>query len=154
MHERGEVPLFQLPTPSGPPRGTLDAWQRRDMLVALLHSGCDICQALHRTLSARAAEWRREEIEAITVVPAGRPGEPLPPGALEDREGQVAPELARALGVSPGEARLAVANRFGKLYAVVDIHGRPTEAVLREALEWMDLAQRQCGECFAPLDWD
>jgi len=47
-----------------------------------------------------------------------------------------------------------VANRFGLLYAALDIHGGPTEAVLHEALEWVDLAQRQCGECFAPLDWD
>jgi hypothetical protein len=45
-------------------------------------------------------------------------------------------------------------TRFGKLYAVVDIHSDSTEAVLNEALEWMDLAQRQCGECSAPLDWD
>ena len=40
------------------------------------------------------------------------------------------------------------------LYAALDIHGGPTEAVLREALEWLDLAQRQCGECFAPLARD
>ena len=154
MRERGEVPLFQLPVPGGPPRGTLDSWQRRDMLVALLHPGCDICQALHRVLMARAPQWRQEEIDVLSVVPSGRPGEPLPPGALEDSEGRVSGELAQALGASPGSARLAVANRFAKLYAVLDIHGGPTEAVLREALEWLDLAQRQCGECFAPLDWD
>lgn len=154
MRESSEVPLFQLPTPGGRPYGTLDAWQRRDMLVALLHPGCDICHALHRTLMARAPRWRQEEIEVITVVPAGRPSEPLPPGALEDAEGHVSQELGQALGASPGGACLAVANRFGNLYAVVDIHGGSTEAVLREALEWMDLAQRQCGECSAPLDWD
>jgi hypothetical protein len=154
MRERGEIPLFQLPAPGGRALGTLDAWQRHDMLVALLHPGCDVCQALHRALLARAPEWRREEMEVFSVVPPGRPGEPVPPGALEDTEGRVSGELARALGAAPGAARLAVANRFGKLYAAVDIHSGPTEAVLREALEWMDLAQRQCGECFAPLDWD
>jgi hypothetical protein len=154
MRERSEVPLFQLPVPGGGLRGTLDAWQRHDMLVALLHPGCDICQALHRALMARAPDWRREEIDVISVVPRGRAGESLPPGALEDSEGRVSRELAQALGVSPGAARLAVANRFSKLYTSVDIHGGPTEAVLREALEWMDLAQRQCGECSAPLDWD
>lgn len=154
MQERTEVPLFQLPVPGGQPRGTLDAWQRRDMLVALLHPGCDICHALHRVLQARAPRWQQEEIEVFSVVPPGQPGEPLPPGALGDSEGRVSRELAQALGAAPGEARLAVANRFGMLYAVLDIHGVPTEAVLHEALEWMDLAQRQCGECFAPLDWD
>jgi hypothetical protein len=154
MPERREVPLFQLPVAGGPPRGTLDAWQRRDMLVALLHPGCDICQALQRTLMDRAPRWRQEEIEVISVVPPGRPGELAPPGALEDSEGRISRELAQELGASPGAARLAVANRFGTLYAVLDIHSGPTEAVLREALEWLDLAQRQCGECFAPLDWD
>jgi hypothetical protein len=154
MHERGEIPLFQLPVPSGPPRGTRDAWQRRDMLVALLHPGCDVCQALHRALQARAAEWRSEEIDTFTVVPRGRSGELLPPGALEDADGRVSTELARMFRAPADGARLAVANRFAQLYAVVDIHSGPTEAVLREALEWMSLAQRQCGECFAPLDWD
>ncbi|MDY7229526.1 hypothetical protein [Hyalangium rubrum] len=154
MHERGEVPLFRLPVPSGPPRGTLDAWQRRDMLIALTHPGCDICQALHRALQAKAAEWRKEEIDTFTVVPKLRSGESLPPGALEDAEGRVSQELARAFGGPSGGARLAVANRFARLYAVVDIHSGPTEAVLREALEWMELAQLQCGECFAPLAWD
>jgi hypothetical protein len=152
--ERSEVPLFQLPVPDGPPRGTLDAWQRRDMLVALLHPGCDICHALHRVLMARAKAWRSEEIDVFSVVPPGRPGEPLPPGALHDSEGRVSQELAKELGASPGSAVLAVANRFGLLYAALDIHGGPTEAVLKEALEWLDLAQRQCGECFPPLDWD
>ncbi|HLL03303.1 MAG TPA: hypothetical protein VK539_22160 [Myxococcaceae bacterium] len=154
MADRREVPLFQLPVPEGPPRGTRDAWQRRDMLVALLHPGCDICHALHRQLMARAPGWRQEELEVFCVVPPGRPGEPLPPGALQDSEGRVSRELAHALGASPGAAVLAVANRFGLLYAALDIHGGPTEAVLHEALEWVDLAQRQCGECFAPLDWD
>ncbi|MBN1208392.1 MAG: hypothetical protein JXB05_26260 [Myxococcaceae bacterium] len=154
MRERGEVPLFQLPVPGEHPRGTLDAWQRRDMLVALMHPGCDICQALHRALMARAPRWRSEEIEVFSVVPPGQPEEPLPLGALQDSEGRISRELAQALGASPEAALLAVANRFGKLYAVLNIHGGPTEEVLREALEWMDLAQRQCGECFAPLDWD
>jgi len=154
MAERSEVPLFQLPAPDGPPRGTLDAWQRREMLVALMHPGCDICHALHRMLMSRAPGWRQQEIDVFSVVPPGRPGEPLPPGALQDSEGRVSRELAQELGASPGAAVLAVANRFGMLYAVLDIHGGPTEAVLREALEWLDLAQRQCGECSAPLDWD
>jgi hypothetical protein len=154
MAERSEVPLFQLSVPEGPPRGTLDAWQRREMLVALLHPGCDICHALHRMLMDRAPGWRQQEVDAFSVVPPGWPGEPLPPGALQDSEGRVSRELAQELGASPGAAVLAVANRFGMLYAVLDIHGGPTQVVLREALEWLDLAQRQCGECFAPLDWD
>ncbi|WP_224244956.1 thioredoxin domain-containing protein [Hyalangium gracile] len=154
MAERAEVPLFQLPVPGGQPRGTLDAWQRREMLVALLHPGCDICQALHRSLMERAPRLRQEEVDVFSIVPSGQQGEPLPPGALGDAEGRISRELAQAIGAAPGEARLAVANRFGMLYATVNIHSGPTKAVLQDALEWLDLAQRQCGECFAPLDWD
>src|SRR5262245_55207779 len=121
MRERSDIPLFQLPVPDGPPRGTLDAWQRREMLVALLPPGCDICHALHRVLMARSPGWRQTEIDVISVMAPGRPGEPLPPGALQDSEGRISQELAQALGSSSGAALLAVANRFGMLYAVLDI---------------------------------
>ncbi|MCP3142622.1 thioredoxin domain-containing protein [Pyxidicoccus xibeiensis] len=151
MHERGEVPLFRLEAASGPPRGTLDAWQRRDMLVALLHPGCDVCQALHRALQERAPGLRKEEAEVMTVVPPGREGVPVPPGALVDVEGRVSYALAEVFG---GQGRLGVASRFGGLYAAVDLHSGTPQRVLDEALAWLDLAQRQCGECQAPLAWD
>ncbi|NMO22129.1 hypothetical protein HPC49_36155 [Pyxidicoccus fallax] len=151
MHERGEVPLFRLEAEGGGPRGTLDAWQRRDMLVALLHPGCDVCQALHRILQERAPGLRTGEAEVMAVVPQGAAGVQVPPGALVDVEGRVSRSLAEAFG---GEGRLGIASRFGGLYAAVDIHSGPTQRVLDEALEWLDLAQRQCGECQAPLAWD
>jgi hypothetical protein len=151
MQERGEVPLFELAAENGRPRGTLAAWQRRDMLVALLHPGCDVCQALHRALQERAPGLRTQEAEVMTVVPQGRAGEQVPPGALVDAEGRASRALSDVFG---GEGRLGVANRFGRLYTVVDIHAGATQRVLDEALEWLDLAQRQCGECQAPLAWD
>lgn len=152
MRERGEIPLFQLEAPDGRKRGTLDAWQRRDMLVALLHPGCDVCQALHRVLDSMAPGWRKEEVELFSIV---RPGSaPVPPGALADADGHVTQVLSEALELKPDAAVLAVANRFSKLYAVLDIHSGSTAAVLKEALEWLQLAQLQCGECQAPLAWD
>ncbi|MFP2925960.1 hypothetical protein ACLESO_12225 [Pyxidicoccus sp. 3LG] len=151
MHERGEVPLFRLETADGHSRGTLDAWQRRDMLVALLHSGCDVCQEVHRALQERAPGLRTEEAEVLTVVPRGHDAVPAPPGALVDVEGRVSRALAEVFG---GEGRLGVASRFGGLYAAVDIHSSTPERVLEEALEWLDLVQRQCGECQVPLAWD
>jgi hypothetical protein len=153
MPLRGNIPLFQLESEDGHRRGPRDAWQRREMLVALLHANCDACQGLHRELVARAPEWRKDEVEAFSVMMPGRSGEPLLPGALGDPEGRVTWKLAECFGHVPGTAVLAVANRFGELYGVVGVHGRPTPQVLAEALEWLDLAQRQCGECFAPL-WD
>lgn len=153
MSLRRDIPLFHLPAEDGQRRGTRDAWQRREMLVALLHSNCEECQGLHRELLARAPGWRREEVEAFSVGMPGRPGEPLLPGSLRDAEGAVSARVAEACGHEPGTALLAVANRFGELYAGVRVHGRPTAQVLAEALEWLDLAQRQCGECSAPL-WE
>jgi hypothetical protein len=153
MPLRRDIPLFLLEAEDGTAHGTREAWQRREMLVALLHANCDGCQALHRELQARVPGWHREEVALFTVMMPGRSGEPLLPGALEDTEGTVAWKLAEAYGRVPGTATLAVANRFGELYGVVDVHGRPTAEVLTEALEWLDLAQRQCGECSAPL-WE
>jgi hypothetical protein len=154
MPLRRDIPLFQLPTEDGSRRGTRDAWQRREMVVALLHANCEACQGLHRELLARAPEWHRDEVELFTVMMPGRPGEPPLPGALrDDAEGTVTWRLAEAFGRVPGTATVAVANRFGELYGLVDVHGRPAAQVLAEALEWVDLAQRQCGECSAPL-WE
>jgi len=153
MPLRRDIPLFLLEAEDGTAHGTREAWQRREMLVALLHANCEGCQALHRELQARVPGWHREEVALFTVMMPGRPGEPLLPGALKDTEGTVAWKLAEAYGRVPGTATLAVANRFGELYGVVDVHGRLTAEVLTEALEWLDLAQRQCGECSAPL-WE
>ncbi|WP_309891636.1 hypothetical protein [Archangium sp.] len=153
MPLRRDIPLFLLEAEDGTAHGTREAWQRREMLVALLHANCEGCQALHRELQARGPGWNREEVALFTVMMPGRPGEPLLPGALKDTEGTVAWKLAEAYGRVLGTATLAVANRFGELYGVVEVHGRPTAEVLAEALEWLDLAQRQCGECSAPL-WE
>jgi hypothetical protein len=153
MPLRRHIPLFQLEAEDGPPRGTRDAWQRREMVVALLHANCDACQRLHRELRARAPEWHRDEVELFTVMMPGRPGEPLLPGALRDPEGTVTWRLAETFGCVPGTAMLAVASRFGELYGRVAVHGQPPSEVLAEALEGLDLAQRQCGECSAPL-WE
>jgi hypothetical protein len=154
MALRRHIPLFELEAEDGQTHGTREAWQRRDMLLAVLHANCDTCQGLHRELRARAPAWHQEEVEALTVMMPGAPGAPLLPGALRDDEaGTVTWKLAECFERVPGTAVLAVANRFGELYRVLDVHGRPTAQVLGEALEWLDLAQRQCGECSATL-WE
>ncbi|HEX8439978.1 hypothetical protein [Archangium sp.] len=153
MPLRRDIPLFQLEAEEGPRRGTRDAWQRREMLVALLHANCDACQGLHRELLAHVPAWHRDEVALFTVMMPGRGGEPPLPGALRDPEGAVTWRLAEAFGCVPGTAMLAVASRFGELYGRVAVHGRRPCEVLAEALEGLDLAQRQCGECSAPL-WE
>ncbi|HLM46727.1 MAG TPA: hypothetical protein VK458_22845, partial [Myxococcaceae bacterium] len=109
MPLRRDIPLFLLEAEDGTAHGTREAWQRREMLVALLHANCEGCQALHRELQARVPGWHREEVALFTVMMPGRPGEPLLPGALKDTEGTVAWKLAEAYGRVPGTATLAVA---------------------------------------------
>ena len=72
-------------------------------------------------------------------------------GALRDTTGRTVHVLLEALDAKHGEARLAVASRFGTLYAALDAHAPDA---LAQALDWVDLAQRQYGECQAPLAWD
>lgn len=142
------LPLFELKDAEGRPRGTLPAWQRREVLLAVLHGeGCEPCGRLSAGLQARAEALARDEVQVLVVVPEGA----RLVGALRDPTGRVVHALLAALGARDGEARLAVANRFGQLYAALDAHA---EGVLEEGLGWLDLAQRQCGECQAPLDWD
>jgi hypothetical protein len=127
-----EIPLFEAEGAS-----TARAWQRREMLVALLHgNACSDCDRLGAQLRSLQPGLARDEVELIFVKTEG------------DANGV---RLARSLGLPLGSARLIVANRFAKLYAHLDAHD---ERALFEAAESIDLAQRQCGECSAPLDWD
>jgi peroxiredoxin len=142
------LPLFELKDAQGRLRGTLPVWQRREVLLAVLHGArCPPCTALLAQLTARAAALRDDEVEVLCVLPEGARRE----GALSDPTGRTVHTLLAALGAQDGEARLAVASRFGALYAALDAHA---DGALVQALEWVDLAQRQCGECQAPLAWD
>jgi hypothetical protein len=142
------LPLFELKDAQGRLRGTLPVWQRREVLLAVLHGEpCAACVRLQAQLAARERSLREDEVEVLCVVPGGTRLE----GALSDPTGRTVHGLLEALGARAGEARLAVASRFAKLYAVMDAHA---DGALGEALGWVDLAQRQCGECQPPLDWD
>ncbi len=138
-----KVPLFQLEGADGRRYGTEDLWQRKEMLVALLHGeACARCRELRELLAAGEDEWRRQGLGLVLVE--------LAP---EGEEAPVSVRLARAFGVRVGEASLGVVDRFGEVYASLEAHARPAREVLTEALEWVDFIQRQCPECFAPVDW-
>ena len=124
-----ELPLF---TESG--EGTEPLWQRKDMLVGLLHPGCPTCEAIASELRARRPKLWLQEVGTV-VAPWGS---------------AAGGKLSSALGIAPGEARLIVADRFLKPWRLIDAH---REDALDESLAWMDYAQSRCGECSAPLDW-
>ena len=53
------LPLFELGDAQGRPRGTRAAWQRREVLLAVLHDErCDACVRLNAALLARSAALR------------------------------------------------------------------------------------------------
>jgi hypothetical protein len=146
------LPLFRLYDPRGQFRGSLDCWQRRDMVIALLHSvRCDRCREVQSLFLANEERWRAEEAAVLTVALTEAPAEALWATALVDPAG----EVVRNLPSSPlkaDQARVLVVNRFAEVYACLDAHGSSAAAVLEEVKEWMDFVQRQCGECQAPWD--
>lgn len=138
---RGEMPLFQRRDGSG---GTMAAWQRKEMLVALLHPGCERCAMMRAELEDLSSAVSGEELEVVLVTI----GDPL-----EDPEGSVSSQLSNAACSLPQEARLILADRFARLYASVEVHGPRLAQALAEALGWIQFIQSQCEECGAPLDW-
>jgi thiol-disulfide isomerase/thioredoxin len=138
---QGNLPLFELPEHPG----TIDLWQQREMLVALLHgSECAPCRALAAALDGYEDSWDREHVGVVIVH-------------LDDHElAAIRDALFAQLvprGVTAGEPCVAISDRFGLLYAAIPIHDRPTEEVVREAREWIDFIQERCDECGAPMEW-
>lgn len=135
---QGDMPLF-----GGPDGGTLAAWQRREMLVAVLHPpGCARCDVL-RALLESELEHIRSSGAALIRFTAGDPA--------DDPHGRWSKAIAHAIGDAPLPG-LVAADRYARLLAAVDAHGDPHEA-LRDVLEWIDFAQLRCEECGPPLEW-
>lgn len=146
-----EVPLFALDDGRGGRVGTQSAWQRSDLVWATLDPpGCERCDELEERLLA--AESTLHLPDALFLRTRSQPGGPE--GSLFDPEGRHAHLLTKALGEVQDAPRLVVASRFLELYASFAIHDRaPVAALVSQALSWLDLVQRQCGECAEQLPW-
>lgn len=130
---------FRLRDQRGRPLGAADLWQRREMVLALLHPpGCAPCDALERELDARADRLSSEIAGALVV----RPGNgPLP--RLVDEEHAV----WRELGLPPDAAALVTADRYGRVLGARDPHLGDPAGLADEALSLVEYAQMQCPEC-------
>lgn len=128
------MPLFQVGSQGGAD-GPAVWWQRREMLVALLHTGCGPCTLLRSGLAARGADLRARDAAELALEVDGA-------GPERERSGAV----ARSLGLDPGAAVLIVADRYGEAFASLPIHGADAGAVLDEAESWLDHIQQQCPE--------
>jgi hypothetical protein len=143
---KGNVPIFQAPDGEG----TLQHWQQREMLIAVLHGHeCPLCGPLEAELRGESAEWQGEHTGVVILR--------IPKSARADDDtadirGALFDTLA-PLGVAASEACLVASDRYGRMYAAIKAHGAPALQVIREAREWIDFIQEQCEECGAPLTW-
>jgi hypothetical protein len=123
-------------------RGTQALWQRREMLVGMLHGGGrECCWAVAEALRAADRSGDREHLGAVIV----------PLESESDRAVRAALYAAlRPFCVIAGEPYVVVADRYGRLYAAVHAHDRDA---VREARAWIDFIQEQCDECGVGVDW-
>lgn len=145
--QTADMPLFELAD-----RGTLQLWQHRDMLVAVLHGDeCAPCRALRAAFREREESWYRGHV-GVVVVPLADPEKPR-----DDQLARVSDALFESLapfGVALGEPCIAVSDRYGRIFSAVKAHAATTAEVIRDALEWIDFIQEQCDECGVPIDWE
>jgi hypothetical protein len=133
MLDRRRIPPFVV-SDQGEEIGPGAWWQRREMVVALLHATCVICDRLRERLASHSGALREREAEQVTLSMDGSIGRDL------------APRVAHALGLEQGVAFAVVADRYGEAFAAVPVHGADTDAVLSEIDAWLDHIQQQCPE--------
>lgn len=134
----GTVPLFTVNRPDGTQTGTEVLWQKHEMLIALLHPNCERCAQVAAALKEHEAALRLERVGVVTVTLPG------PTGLAE---------TLSPFGIRPGQPTLAIADRYGRLFAAFDVHSVALDRLLQESHEWTEYIQEQCEECGAPLDW-
>lgn len=135
------LPLFRLPQAQGGQAGTLDAFQRRPCVVALLHpQGCEPCDQALGLLEARSSEEA-----AIFVVGLGERAAARSLPVLQDADGRVAARLAGATERPAGEPVLVAADRYGEIAGAWSVHAQAAPAV-EAAFDEVDFVEKQCPE--------
>jgi hypothetical protein len=148
-----EMPLFRLADQGRGRYGTLDLWQRSEMVVALVHgSSCEHCLEVLRHLAAEGERLHRDQTEVLVLSTSELPQlEVL--HVLVDDTGETIRRLEEAVGLPRGTPALLAADRFARMYGAEQIHlGTPDEVVAR-TLAWIDFAQSLCEECATPVEW-
>jgi hypothetical protein len=133
MSAHRRVPLFVV-SDQGEESGPEAWWQRREMVVALVHAACAICDRFREQLASRSRALRAREAGQVALQLDGSIRRDL------------APRVADALGLEPGVAFAVVADRYGEAFAAVPVHGGDTGAVLEDIEAWLDHIQQQCPE--------
>jgi hypothetical protein len=138
MLARSRLPPFRLETERDETERAEAAaawWQRREIIVALVHARCSECTLLRSRLASRGPLLRARGA-AHAVLEMDGPG--VGP--------ELASQVARSLDVRQGVALVVVADRYGEPFAALPVHGSQADVVLDEAEAWIDHIQQQCPE--------
>jgi hypothetical protein len=131
MLTRRRVPLFvsQRNGEAGPGAW----WQRREMVVALIHADCPPCAGLRARLAARTDSLAARGTGGIALE-------------VDGRDAELARDVVRSLELDPRAACAVVADRYGEAFAAVPVHGASADEVLDEVEAWVEHIQQQCPE--------
>ncbi len=152
---REVVPPLTVQTPDG---RTVRAWdykQKKNLVIAFLHSDCWRCRAFVEDLARHAAQLAESEAVAMLV-------ETAPPGLLAAAR---LPEQL-ILGAEPGgvahrkyfgadaigptgepRAGVFVADRYGELFACWAAREEHELPVAADVLDWLGQIEVACEEC-------
>lgn len=142
--KKGDIlPFLSFPEASGGEVSTGDFRGRCNLVLLLTHpAGCTACEEKLRELHTSLDHLRSEDAEVLAIVP----GSPHQVMELQRQLALAFPVLIDARGAPGGEAILAVADRFGEIFAIWRSghnHRLPTVAETAEELAFVAL---QCPE--------
>ncbi|MDB4954933.1 MAG: hypothetical protein JWO36_2502 [Myxococcales bacterium] len=139
------LPIFQLKDAEDRDWGTDRLWQRQDMLAAILHDAdCTTCNAVEHALRAEQPAWEEQHVGLVLVH--------VPSTPSDDEISRNVLEVLKHLGATA--PCLVIADRYGRIAAVLNVHAMELDQIMREAREWMDFVQEQCDECGVPVEWE
>lgn len=133
MRVHTRVPLF-LVRVQGAESGPAAWWQRREMVVALVHAACAACDRFRERLASRDPVLRARGAGQVALELDGA-------GFRE-----LAQRVVDTLGLEPGVAFAVVADRYGEALVALPVHGADADGVLGEIEAWLDHIQQQCPE--------
>jgi hypothetical protein len=138
----GNLPLFESRDAEGHVSGTEGLWQQHEMIVAVLHGqDCDVCRAAERAFRVGEAAWIAQNVGLVFVQ-------------ADDPIARTMFECVAPLGVPRGAPCVAIADRFGQLFAALEVHAMEAQDLVAQARSWIEFVQEQCEECGAPLEWE
>ena len=157
LHTRQLIPPLTIQTPDG---RTVRAWdfkQKKNLVIAFLDAGCDVCEGFLKALAQRSSDLKEREAVTLAVFLELTPialTHDIPPDIIlgSDVSGR---SIRRFLGdgaIAPrsqGGRGVFVADRYGELSAlwIVHQHEFPSVSEIFASLEQVLIA---CEECFVP----